>query len=499
MQDGAGQPMPQLGVSTTTAPSGPTNIAFEAHNKPSKTLPALTQPAWALTPSSTSNERAVVGAHTKPVVARDFEYMSALNTLGVSADDAHFFKDPVIRKYMMEIVKSVSRVICDGQGNAPQGNTEEHLAPRKRARSDKMSTDTAIEILFTNPPEADMSHVITPPDAEEEERAELIREALSNVVERIKGRAAHVTFGPRQAKPCEKTTNAELRAYLDYDAGLNTEGIANESLEARNERTRLEKHIWTSYREAYEAELEAIARSQAEARGQVYINGGIERRNTMYNVGVIWPRVFCYTDTNTVFYGPLTIAVVKHLMGYSRRAQFNPPQDDRVYYTAPGGYPQTVNELIDLIALCKQSDVEAVYRVGAHILVRSFYQSTRRIDPSLHDDVMKAVLDPHIYNPEDYPACAKSANVDMEIDALPPRERGRQDGANGGYGLFTPTSPFDVMGWGTYFVVHHSTGSTNSINGIIMDYGGAYTHRDGVRSVTHSSSTPRLQTSASSV
>ena len=245
-----------------------------------------------------------------------------------------------------------------------------------------------------------------------------------------------------------------------------------ESLEARTERIRLEKHIWASYRETYETELATIARTQAEAGGKLYVNGRVERRNTMHNVGVIWPRVFCYSATNTVLYGPLTIAVVKHLTGYNRRMIFTPPQDDRVYYAAPGGYPQTVNELIELVALCKKSDVEAVYRVGAHILIRSFYQTTLRTDPSLHDATMKAVLDPRIYNPAYFPACARSVDVDMEIDALPPRERGRRDGANGGYGLFAPASPFNVAEWGTYYVVHHSTGSVNRINGITMDYGG---------------------------
>ncbi|KJA16407.1 hypothetical protein HYPSUDRAFT_207106 [Hypholoma sublateritium FD-334 SS-4] len=241
---------------------------------------------------------------------------------------------------------------------------------------------------------------------------------------------------------------------------------------ARYDRLRINKHIWSTFQTQYEADLNAKEENQARTNGQIYVNGRIERPNDLHNVGFIWPQVFCYHNTNTVFYGDLTAEVIRHILSPDRCLLYEPPEDDPVYHAAPGGYPQTAHEVEDLISLCKSGDVKEVYRIGGHILLRAFYQSTQRITESLHDEAMKAILDPKIYTPEYFPACARSVNVGLAFDVLPPKRRGRRGGSNDGYGLEMPHDPFNAVEWAIYFLVHHPVGSLNKINGISMDFGG---------------------------
>ncbi|KJA26978.1 hypothetical protein HYPSUDRAFT_198747 [Hypholoma sublateritium FD-334 SS-4] len=447
--------------------------------------PAWTQPDWARAPMAhpTAADWDEPG-HIIPTTDDDPAYTALLNEMGIPQNERQAMKEPAVKR----IVKMLARP-------QPPAHEDDSQRPSKRmcpsnrdndydthgddvsTHGDDVSTHEddrgIVHIKFPRPPAVDTTHLVHEPNAEEAKRIELIKEALQNVNERLRGMLPEHE-APDFVKPRDKTTDVEFRTYLDYDAGITvTPRHGKETNAARFDRLRINKHIWTTFRIQYEADLNATEEKQARSKGQIYINGRIERPNDLHNVGFIWPQVFCYHDTNTVFYGDLTGEVIKHILSPNRRLPYEAPEDDLVYHAAPGGYPQTVREVEDLVALCKNGDAKEIYRIGGHILLRAFYQSTQRITESLHDEAMRAILNPKIYTPEYFPACARSVNVGLEFDVLPPKRMGRRyGGKNDGFGLEMPYDPFNVVDWAIYFVVHQPVGSINKVNGLSMDFGG---------------------------
>lgn len=467
----------------TPKPVAQTNTATRALSTPLIPTPLahIEQPAWArnTTPGIDAWDAIFPTAPTD-----DPTYALLLANMGVPPSDIAAMNNPTIKHIVQMLAADQQKGPHDGQlpetttapknREAPVAQSEDERPPKRIRPSNRESKPVAtptVNITFSKPPTVHVINYGDEPDVEVTKRNRLIAEALRNVKARLDG-ASPETEAPDFVKPCNKTVDNELHTYLDYDQGISSRPESgNETSDALRARIRLNKHIWNTFRLQYEADTKRVAIIRAEAKGYMLINGRFERPNDLYNVGYIYAPVFWYRDTNTVFYGDYTGAVIRHIQAHTR-ITFEAPEEDPIYRAVPGGYPQTMNELKDLILITKNGDIEGIYRVGTHIMLRSFYEAAGRIHASLRDTAMRGVLLPDLYNPDFFLSFLTSANVHLPFDVMPPMRKGRGDGANDGFGLGQPYDMFNVVEWGIYFLVHHPVGSENRINGLNMDFGG---------------------------
>jgi hypothetical protein len=342
------------------------------------------------------------------------------------------------------------------------------VRPAKRMRAD-VEDRTPVVIAFPKPlPAAERG--MEAREFKEETRLALLAEALDGVNRRLKG-VFPEQDPPDVVKPSSKTMDVELKQYLDYDQDIVPIPSQGEDTSQRLHREGLNRHIWRRVAARYETDIELARKQYAEARGLIIVNGSPERPNNLHNVGLLWSPVFYYRTTNTVFYGNYAKRAVEHIQSRAN-TNFEVTERDVVYRMAPRRYPRGPKEIERLVALERNPASEPEDRIGAHILLRAFYMAVSRIDPSLYDNSMKCITDEKAYDPNFYPSFMQSNDEILEFWSMPPSRVSRDINRNHGFGLPTPVDTFDIPGWCRFYLIHHTMGSENAINGITMDYGG---------------------------
>jgi hypothetical protein len=345
--------------------------------------------------------------------------------------------------------------------------------PSKRRRAEHEELAPVV-IEFPTPLSA-VERQVESTTFKDKERVDLLTEALRGVKKRLNGSLPENDPADK-VMPSSKTSDEKLKKYLDYDQGIIRRPAHGESADQKEKREALNRYVWQQIAGRYENSIETAKKQYALAKGLIVVDGHIERPNTLFNVGFIWSPVFYYKANNTVYYGPFAEQVILHITSRNTiGVRFETPKSGPgvvVYRMAPRGYPTSPYEVERLAHLAKSPDADAYDRIGAHTVLRAFYQAVKRIDPSLYDDSMRHVLDTKIYNPEYYPSILKGVDSIVPFKTMPPNRVISEVSKNHGYGLPIPTGAFDIMEWCRYYLIQNTAGTVNSINGITMDLGG---------------------------
>ncbi|KAJ3509877.1 hypothetical protein NLJ89_g4985 [Agrocybe chaxingu] len=240
----------------------------------------------------------------------------------------------------------------------------------------------------------------------------------------------------------------------------------------RQRRENLNRHQWKKIHANYCRALERTLQSSTTASGSTLIAGRVERSNHLFNVGKLWAPVIYLRNSNTVLAGNTAQRYTEQLANHEGCGPPRVPPNTAVYRAAPRGYPMSPAEIDLLVTLARNVAGTLETRMEAHILLTSFYRATTRIDSRHHDAAMRHILNTEAFDPQYHPEFMTGVNDHPLPPIATPTQRGRPTASGSGYGLPMPTTPFDVLAQSQYLVVHQMLGTSNAINGVIVDYAG---------------------------